>query len=317
MTDIKREVLEAEERIRLHVRQTPLVESLLLSRLTGSKVYLKTENFQVSGSFKIRGAMNAYLGLTDEQKKKGIVTASSGNHGSAMAHTLWKTGGEGSVYIPETTSPVKVEALRRYGTDVVIYGSDCVFAEARAREVAAEAGLSFISPYNDLRIVGGQGTVGVELERQLSDIDVILVPVGGGGLISGIAGYMKSVSPSTAVVGCQPENSAIMYHSLQRGGIVEMASKPTVSDGSAGGIEKGSITFEMCRQWVDDFILVTEAEILSAMKQVIFSHHMLIEGAAALSVAALQKEKKRFENKKCVCVLSGARLGADKMAMLV
>lgn len=316
MVDVKREVLDAEIRIRDYIRETPLAKSLILSRATDTNVYLKTENFQLSGSFKIRGAMNAYLSLSEDQRERGIVTASSGNHASAMAHTLWQMGGKGTVYIPETTSTVKADALKIFGIDVVVYGSDCVLAEERARQVSQEKNISFISPYNDIRIIGGQGTVAVELERQLEKIDVILVPVGGGGLISGIAGYIKSVFPSVMVVGCQPENSAVMYHSLRKGEIVDMESLPTISDGSAGGIEKGSITFEMCRQWVDDFILVSEDEIFSAMRQVIFSHHMLIEGSAALSVASLIKEKERFRGKTCVCVLSGAKLGRDKIALL-
>jgi len=193
------------------------------------------------------------------------------------------------------------------------YGDDCIKSEMRARESAAENCRVFISPYNDPKIIGGQGTVGVELERQLEHIDCVLAPVGGGGLISGIAGYMKTADQRIEITGCQPENSAVMYESVRAGKIVEMASKPTLSDGSAGGIEPGSATFDICRRYVDDYILVTEEEIRKAILLILEKHCLLIEGAAALPVASFIKESGRFAQKEVVLIISGRKISLETL----
>jgi len=311
--DVKNEVLEAEKRIRAHIRETPVEFSPYLSQRTDSLVYLKLENIQLSGSFKLRGAMNKFLSLSKGELERGVVTASTGNHGAALAYVLQKFSGEGTIYMPENVSQVKVETLRLYGADLQFFGDDCVKAEMKAREVAAKNNQVFISPYNDPKIIGGQGTIAVELKRQIDRMDAVLVPVGGGGLISGIAGYLKSIDGSMEIVGCQPENSAVMYESIKAGKIVEMESKPTISDGTAGGIEQGSITFDVCTHTVDDFILVTEDEIKEVIRVILEKHSMLIEGGAAVSVASLIKEKERFENKNVVLIITGSRIGLNQL----
>ena len=304
---------EAEARIRPHIRTTPVEFSPHLSQVGDSRVYLKLENIQLTGSFKVRGALNKFLWLGKEERRRGVVTASSGNHGAAVAYVLQKFQCPGKIYLPEGAVPAKVDALRGYGAQVEVQGTDCVEAEALAREEAGRTGRVYVSPYNDAQVVGGQGTVGLELAQQVEGLDAVLVPVGGGGLIAGIAGYLKSLNPAIGITGCQPINSCVMHESVKAGKILPLPSEPTLSDGTAGGVEAGAITFDLCRQLVDDYVLVSEEEIKAALRLVLARHHMLIEGSAALSVAAFLKTKERFRNKTVVLVLSGARLGLDDL----
>jgi threonine dehydratase len=307
-TNVHREVLAAEERIRPYIRKTYLEYSPYLSRRVEGHIYLKLECMQHTGSFKYRGALNKFLSLSPKDRQDPVITASSGNHGTALAAILQKFGGRGVVYLPENASPAKVNHLRQYGVALEFFGTDCIMSETLAKETAQRNRQVFISPYNDPQIIGGQGTIAVELFDQLDTIDSVLVPVGGGGLISGIAGYLKTVNKNIHIIGCQPENSAVMAESIKAGKIIEMASKPTIADGTAGGIEPGSITFEICQDTVDDYILVSENEIKAAMRHMIQQHQILIEGAAALSVACLLKEKDRFKGKHAVLIISGKKI---------
>lgn len=311
--DVKKEALEAEKRIRKYVRETPLEYSPYLSHLGNCRVYLKLENLQITGSFKLRGAMNKLLSLTKSQRKKGVVTASTGNHAVAFAHGLKTFGCKGTIYLPENASKTKIEVLRYYDVDLKFYETDCVRAEVFARKTAKKNGQEYISPYNDPKIIGGQATIGIELMRQIKKMDTVLVPVGGGGLISGIAGYLKSKNKNIEIIGCQPEASSVMYESIKAGKIIDMESKPTISDGSAGGIEEGAITFDLCKTYVDGFILVTEDEIKAAIKLILENHYMLIEGAGALSVASFFKEKDRFAEKNIILIISGAKIGLNTL----
>jgi threonine dehydratase len=315
--EIKNEVLAAEERIRVHIRETPVEHSAFLSHLGNCDVYLKLENIQLTGSFKLRGAANKILCLTEEEKDKGVITASTGNHGVAFAWMAKKFNVKGTIFLPETSSPTKIESLRLYGAEIQYHGDDCVKAEIHARRIAEEEGLTFISAYNDLQIIGGQGTIGIELQRQISRIDCVLVPVGGGGLISGIAGYLRSEKKDIEIIGCQPEKSAVMYASIRAGRILDIESEPTISDGSAGGIEPDAITFPICQELVDDFILVTEEEIISALRLIMEKHYLLIEGAAALPVAAFIKQKNRFQGKNVVLILSGSKISLESLKKIL
>lgn len=170
-----------------------------------------------------------------------------------------------------------------------------------------------MSAYNDLQVVAGQGTIGLELERQLRTVDVVLAPVGGGGLIAGIAGYLKSGHEAIKIIGCQPYNSCVMHESIKAGRILDLESKPTISDGSAGGIEPGAITFDICKDMVDTFIILSEEEIIEALKLILAKHYLLIEGAAALSVAAFLKDKDKFKGKTIVLILSGCKIGIETL----
>ena len=312
--DLKSTVLDARKKISQYVRETPLELSPYLGELGNCEVCLKCENFQTTGSFKLRGAANKLLSLKPSELRRGLVTASSGNHGNAFAYLTKIFGVPGRIILPENASPAKVEALRCWGTEIEFYGNDCVQAECFARDSAAKRGEVFISPYNDSHIIGGQGTVGVEIKSQMDaiypgrKIDTVLVPVGGGGLISGIAGYLKSIDEHIEIIGCQPENSAVMFESIKAGKIISMDSKPTISDGTAGGIEPGTITFDLCQRLIDDMVLVSENEIKEALRLILERHHMLVEGAGALTVAAFLKGLARFEKKNVVLILSGRKI---------
>jgi threonine dehydratase len=316
--DVKQAVLNAETRIRPHIYETPLEFSPYLSRLSGCKVYLKLETVQCTGSFKYRGAVNRILSLTPQEKDKGLITSSSGNHGAAFVYASRKMGCKGTLYLPENVSRAKLELIKWYGAeDIEFHGTDVADTESYARQVAKESGALFISPYNDPFIIGGQGTIAVELMRRLDHIDAVFVPIGGGGLMSGIAGYLKAVAPNIQMIGCQPENSPVMTESVKAGKLIEMESKPTLSGGTAGGIEKGAITFDICRVCVDDFVLVSEAQIEEGILLALEKSYLLIEGAAALSIACFLKTAQRFKNKTVVLVISGKRLHIETLKQIL
>lgn len=313
MLDIRTEVLQAEQRIRPHIRETPLEYSLVLSEIGSCNAFLKLENLQYTNSFKVRGAMNKLLSLTPEERAQGVVAASSGNHGAAIAFGLSTLKLQGTIFVPEYASQTKVEAIRRFGADVRFYGNDSAITETYARNYALENDMVYISPYNDPQVIGGQGTIAVELTRQLEKVDAIFVSTGGGGMISGIAGYLKSVKDDVKVSGCLPENSPVMAESVKANQIVDMESLPTLSDGTAGGLEPNAITFDLCRMLVDDYVLVSESEIKNAMRLFMEIHHMLIEGAAGVAIAAYLKQKELFRDKNVVIVICGANISLETL----
>lgn len=305
------EVKTAEGTIRPYIRETPLEHSPFLSELGGADVYLKLESQQLSGSFKLRGAMNAILSLGEDARARPVVTASSGNHAAAVAYTLHGFGGRGIIYLPETVARAKVDALLPYGAELRFVGQDSVVGELEAKKAAEREGWTYVSPYNDAKIIGGQGTVALEIERQSDPIDTIFVPVGGGGLIAGVGGYLKARDSSIHVVGCQPASSAVMAESVKAGKILELESEPTLSDGTAGGIEPGAITFPICQRVVDEFAVIGEDAIAVAMRFMVEKHYMLIEGAAALSIAAYLAEPARYRGKTVVLVVSGKKVSLE------
>jgi threonine dehydratase len=315
--DVNGEVLRAEERIRKFVRETPLEFSAHLSEINQSRTFLKFENAQVTGSFKARGALNKVLSLSEEEKTKGIVTASTGNHGLGVANALAQTGTKGVIYLPENASPAKVEAIRAFQVPVEFYGKDSHETEIFARRVADETGKIYISPYNDPQVIGGQGTIGIELMRQMPDLEYIFVSVGGGGLISGIAVYVKELNPKIRVIGCLPENAPAMYEAVKAGKIVSVEERPTLSDGTAGGLDEDSITFALCQKYVDQFILVSEREISTGMRLVYEHHGQIIEGSAGVSVAAFLNEKEKFDGKNCALVMCGGNIAEEKFKRVV
>ncbi len=308
-----REVLWAEARLRPHLAPTPFSHSLPLSRETGAQVYLKHEYLQPTGSFKVRGALNTLLSLSSGERARGVMTASTGNHGAAVAWGARKLSCPCIVYVPHGAEPDKLASIELLGAELRQVGADCVEAELAGRRGAAEEGRTYIPPYNDLRVVGGQGTVGMELFRELPGLDAVYVPLGGGGLLSGIAAYLKAVRPGVRLVGCSPENSPVMIRSIEAGRILELPSLPTLSDGTAGGIEPGAITFELCRELVDDFLTVSEEEIAAALRLFLKWHHRLIEGAAAVAVAALLRDRRRLAGKTVAVILSGANIGLARL----
>lgn len=316
---MKEHIHEASHRLKLYIRETPLEHSQAFSQLTNSEVWLKLENLQHTGSFKSRGAMNKLLALTPEQLAAGVVTASSGNHGAGVAFGLNKLRAKGIVYVPETAAEVKLEYIRRYGVEVRKYGVTGDDTEAFARRYAEQNGMVYISPYNDLEVIAGQGTVGVEIANQMDDFGFaslqtplnVYVTVGGGGLISGIASYLKALIPNVRIIGCQPANDAAMFASISAGQIMGGDALPTLSDGSAGGLEPGSITFDICRDMVDAWVTVSEEEIKAAMRLFMQSQFMLLEGAAGVALAALLKTAKPHQHS--VVVICGGKIGLETL----
>ena len=253
------------------------------------------------------------LSLTEAERARGVVTASTGNHGAAVAFALGKLGVRGAVFVPENAAPTKVAAIERLGARVAFHGRDGADTEVHARRHADEAGLSYISPYNDIRVAGGQGTIAVELLRQHGPLDAVFVGLGGGGLISGIAAWMKQHAPGTQIIGCSPAASQVMIQSVAAGRILDLPSAPTLSDGTAGGIEPGAITFSLVRDLVDGFETVSEEEIANSLRDLLDTHHMLIEGAAAMTLACYRKQARRWRGKTVAVVLCGANIGLDTL----
>jgi threonine dehydratase len=308
---------EASSRIAELVRETPVDYSYRFSAETGAEVYFKLENFQYTGSFKLRGAANRLATLMPEQTKSGCVAASSGNHGAAVAYAMHKLGIKGVIFVPEQTSSAKVDAIRGYGGDVRFFGTDGLDTELHARDYAREHDMFYLSPYNDPEVIAGQGTCGIEIATKLPQLDTLYVAVGGGGLVSGIASVLKSANPAIRIVGCQPEASAVMAHSVQAGHIIDEESRPTLSDGTAGGIEQDAITFDLCRTLVDEFVLVSEAEIAAAMCQFIDFEHQLIEGAAGVALAAMLKQKDTLVGRKVVVLVCGGNVSRDTLKRIL
>ncbi len=311
--DIATEVITAEKRIRPYIRETILEYSPYYSRMAEANVHFKLENLQHTGSFKLRGAMNKMLSLTRAQRDRGVVTASTGNHGAAVAYSLGKLDATGIVFVPENASPGKVQAIERLGAEVHHFGDDTADTEAHARKFAEQNGLTYISPYNDFQVIGGQGTIAVELVNELNKIDTVFIALGGGGLISGIAGYFKSIHPGMEIIGCSPQNSQVMIRSVGAGKILDLPSQPTISDGTAGGIEPGAVTFDLCRELVDDYETVTENEIKESLGEFLQTQHMLIEGAAAVAVAAMVKRRDRLAGKNVVVIICGANISLETL----
>lgn len=305
--------VEASIRIGSIIAATRLSRSEWLSVATGADVYCKLENEQHTGSFKLRGAANCLLGLTKEQRNRGCVTASSGNHGAALAFAMRSMGIDGVIFVPEHTSQAKVDAIRKYGGEVHFYGSDGLETEQHAREYAMKEGRYYVSPYNDSLVIAGQGTCGLEILSQLSHVDAAFIAVGGGGLLSGVGSVLRSANPEISIVACQPEASPVMARSVAAGRIVDLPSEPTLSDGTAGGVEKQSITFELCRELATEFILVSEGEIASAMRNYWNAEGVRIEGAAGVALAALLKSRKLIVGKTVVVIICGGNVDQSTM----
>ena len=311
------EILCAEERIRPHVLRTPVIHSMPLSDLSGADVHLKMESEQYTNSFKARGAMNKVLSLTGEERSVGVVTSSTGNHAQGVARACMITGCPGTIYLPNRVDPSKVEAIRRYPVDLVFNDGDALETELHAKHQATVQGKTWISPYNDPQIIGGQGTIGIELASQLPFVDDVLITVGGGGLIGGVAVYLKEQMPRVRIIGCLPERSAAMFHCIRAGKIIGTDHHETLSDGSAGDVEPGSITYPICRDLVDDYILVSEDEIGEAIRLMVEQHHKIVEGAAAVSVAALLKRKDDFRGRTAVILICGANIATSTLAAVL
>ena len=316
-SSIHQSVKAAANRISEHVRRTPFERSVMMSELTGADVWLKLENQQYTGSFKFRGAMNKMLTLSQSERECGIYTASTGNHGAAVAYACQKLDVPCVIYVPENSSEAKLANMKSFGAEIRVHGKDCMDGELKARKVADSTGGIYLSPYNDPEVVSGQGTISAEIASQCSGLDAVIVSVGGGGLISGVGGYLKSIWPDIEVIAASPENHAVMIHSLKAGEIIKIDPAPTISDGTAGGVEAGSVTFEMCQEFVDQMVLLTEQEIQDGIIQLIEKERILVEGAAGTAIAALIKKKNDLRGKRVGIIVCGRNISLEVLRKIL
>lgn len=309
----------AYRRIRPYTFHTPLTRDILWSQELGCDLYIKWENTQISGSFKARGAFNKILSIpADKRRQSFFVAASTGNHAAAFCTALNTLKIKGKVFLPKNVSKSKLAYIEATKVPYELYGSSSLQAELRCRQVADEQGFVMVHPYNDSEIVAGQGTCALEILNEIDGLDSIIVPVGGGGLISGIATVADLLCPAVRVVGCQPSQSPEMVRSVELGRIIEEdISKPTLSDGTAGGMEPGSITFAICQQKVSEWALIEEDAIAFEVIQMLLKNQTLIEGAAALSLAYLRQHQDRYRGKKVASIVTGKRIGPDTLRKLL
>lgn len=308
----------AVERLTPYVRQTPVERSAGLSDELGLDCWLKLEQLQYTGSFKLRGALNRLLQTTERERETPVVAASSGNHGLAVAHACRQLGLAGEVHVSAHANPAKLELLRHSGIALVEHDDpDTAFAERAARAAAEASGALFVSPYNDLHVVSGQATLGAELIDQLPELDVVVVAVGGGGLINGIAAAIKAVKPDVQVVAAWASNSAALYYALEAGAVVDYPELPTLSDGTAGGMDEDSITLPLAARLIDETVLLSEDELLTAGKRLLQSERWLVEGSAALAMAGATKLADRYRGSTLAVVLCGRNTDARFIGRLI
>jgi len=309
--DLGRNIAAAHQRIRSSVLTTPLESAADLFPGTQANVFFKLENRQHTGSFKLRGAANKILSLSPDQAARGVIAASNGNHGLGVAWAAKQAGISAEVFVSSHVSPAKAQRIEELGARIRRAGSSPLEAELAARADSEKVGKVFISPYNDLEVMAGQGTISVELLQQLPRVDAVFVAVGGGGLIGGIGAYMKHASPNTEVVGCWPKNSPVMMECMKAGKIIHVPESYTLSESTAGGLESGSVTLEVCRGVIDRSVLVSEEQILYAMRRVRDAKGWLMEGAAAVAVAAADQAMSLYKGKNVVVVICGGNVSPE------
>ena len=307
----------AERLIRPHVIETPVVRSAWLSALSGAQVFLKLENLQETGAFKPRGATHKLLSLTPAQAARGIVAASSGgNHALAVARTAGTLGIAAEVFVPSAIDPAQREKIERLGAKVTLVDGDALLAEQTARREGERSGREYASPYNDPAVIAGQGTIAVELLRQLPRLDAVFVAVGGGGLIGGVGSHLNAASRDTEVVGCWPRNSPALYECMRAGRVIQVEERPTLSVSTAGGLEDEAITLPLCREVIDRSVLVSEEEILDSLRRLYREDGQLVEGAAGVAVAAFRQVAKDYEGKTVAILLCGGNVSPAIAALI-
>ena len=313
------DIQKAQKTIAPYAKQTPLCRSEFLSKLCSANVYLKLDNLQPTHSFKVRGVMNKLLNLSAEEKKRGVVTASAGNHGQAVAFGAKEIGFSAKVVVPTNTPQVKVEGIRRFGTDLLLFGANYPEAEAKAKELAQQEGRLYISPYNDEFIVAGHGTAGLEIVEERPEVDVVVVPVGGGGLISGISIAIKSLKPTAQVIGIQSQAVPIMYESFRAGRIIpaHRHEPTTVAEGLSGGIEQNSITFGIAQKYVDRVVLVKEASIRKAVYLLCANEGLVVEGSGVAGAAMLLEKPTEFRGQTVVLMVTGGNIDQSLLKTII
>ncbi|PFD56201.1 threonine ammonia-lyase [Bacillus thuringiensis] len=311
ITDVKK----AKEILDVNARKTPLVKSFYLTSKTGGEIYLKLENMQLTGSFKFRGAFNKISQLTNEEKERGVIACSAGNHAQGVALSSHLLGIKSKIVMPTSAPQAKVDATRGYGSEVILYGDTFDDAKAKCEEIIKETGETYLHPYDDVEVMAGQGTIGLDILDDMWDVDTVIVPIGGGGIISGIAVALKSFNPSINIIGVQADNVHGMKASYDAGRILEHYEAPTIADGCAVKIP-GNLTFEIVKDLVDEIVTVSEEELEVAMKDLLQRGKAVVEGAGALATAALLAGKvdKYVQGKKVVAVISGGNVDLKRIS---
>lgn len=300
-------IREAQEYLRGKINRTELKKSTTLSKMFGCELYLKMENHQKTGSFKSRGAIFRMSRLTDEERKAGVITASSGNHAQGVAYAAMINGIDAKIVMPEYSVPAKVNAVQDYGARVVLSGSDYSDSREKAEEIRKQEGRTFIEAFNCPYIISGQGTAGIEILEDLPNPDIIVVPVGGGGLISGIAIAAKSIHPSVKIIGVESEKSDSMKKSIEAGRIIPHTSGESIADGISVKYP-GELTLKICSELVDDIVTVSDESIAVAIYKLLERNKTLVEPSGAAGIAALMEGKIDVKGKKVVVVLSGGNI---------
>ena len=315
--DVPQLVLEAHERCQDYLSPTPLEHSRYLSDQIEGEVWLKLDLVQRTASFKYRGAINKILTLTEQELDKGVVSASTGNFALAVAEAMRIRKRRATIYVANDIESSRLELLRAHGLDLVVYGELAWDAEKEARRVAEDEDKIYVSPYNDPIVVGGQGTCGYEISRQLPDVDAAFFACGAGGLLTGSSGWLKSHNSSIQTFGVSPENSPVMYESVRANKIVEMETSSTLADTCAGGIDLDSITLPLCQRYVEEILLLTEREIEESIRLLFEQHRLVVEGSGALSIGGLLKHKERFKGKKVVAAVCGRNINLEVFKRII
>jgi threonine dehydratase len=311
-----RAVEAARRRLRDAIVQTPCAYSQTLSELTGARCFVKLENLQMTGSFKERGAANLLLQLVPDERRRGVIAASAGNHGLAVAFHAARLGIPATIVMPEYAPLIKVTNARRYGAEVVLHGSNFEEAYERARALEAERGLVFVHPFDDPRVVAGQGTLGLEVLEQLPEVEALIVPVGGGGLIGGVALAVKAARPDVQVIGVQSAALPAMSRSLDAGERVRVDAAPTIADGIAVR-QVGALTYELAHAWVDRVVTVDEEELSNAVLLLLEIEKTVVEGAGAAPLAALLNRPLGLERRSVALVLSGGNIDVTMLSRII
>ena len=306
------DIRAAHARVAPRIHRTPLLSATRLGARAGVRLFHKCESLQKTGSFKVRGALNNVSQLDAAARKRGVVTVSAGNHAQALAWAARDAGVRCTVVMPMTASRMKVEASRGYGAEVVLHGTSGMEAFAHAHALAKERDLAFVHPFDDSAVIAGQGTVGLEILEQLEDVDDVVVPIGGGGLIAGVATAIKESRPKVRVYGVEPTGAAVMRKSLDEGHPVRLESMKTIADGLAAPMA-GDVTYPIVKHYVDDVVLVTDEEIMAAMREILFSAKLLAEGGGAAATAAIVSGKLKLEGRRVVAVMSGGNVDPTRV----
>ncbi|MGN8225903.1 pyridoxal-phosphate dependent enzyme [Gracilimonas sp. BCB1] len=304
-------VEEARKRISEYAHRTPLLSSKQVNQKTGGQIFFKCENFQKVGAFKFRGASNAIFSLSKEEATMGVATHSSGNHAQALALAARLRGIPAYVVMPENAPKVKVKAVKNYGAEITFCESTLQARESTLEQVVAKTGATFIHPYNDARIIAGQGTAAMEVLEDHPDLDMIMAPVGGGGLLSGTALAAKSIKPDIKVIGAEPANADDAFRSFQKGELIPVQNPDTIADGLRTSL--GELPFSLIRKYVDDIVTVPEESIIEAMRYVWERLNMVIEASCAVPVAAVFEQKIDVKGKKVAIIITGGNVDLDNL----